>query len=133
MERGLSRASSPRGVAGAAVSSFYAHHNNRGRAGEIFAQALNPKFGKGPDVIIGCGTTIRSPIRPRRSGTTSHQTSRSRGYRYVDSMASLTVLDYARRIASSRMFDDGEFDFNAAVQQIATRCGSTQPQSRLPE
>jgi alkaline phosphatase len=56
MEQGLATGViSNEGVAGAAVSAFYAHHNNRSKAGEIFQQALNPKFGKGPDVIIGAG------------------------------------------------------------------------------
>jgi alkaline phosphatase len=56
MENGLSTGIiSNDGVAGAAVASFYAHINNRGKSGEIFEQALNPKYGAGPDLIIGSG------------------------------------------------------------------------------
>ncbi len=43
------------GVSGAAVSSFYAHINNRGKSGAIFEQMLNSKYGNGPDVVIGTG------------------------------------------------------------------------------
>jgi alkaline phosphatase len=70
MEQGLATGViSNDGVAGAAVSAFYAHHNNRGKAGEIFRQALDPKFGKGPDVIIGTGrkqiTDQTTALRPQ--------------------------------------------------------------------
>src|SRR5580704_15247349 len=111
MEQGLSTGViSNDGVAGAAVSAFYAYHNNRGKAGEIFQQALNPKFGKGPDVIIGTG---RKQIS-EQSAKLGHDLAadiKAKGYTYLDSMASLAKLDKGqdRLIA---LFDDGEFDFN---------------------
>src|SRR5580700_9131647 len=86
MERGLSTGViSNDGVAGAAVSAFYAHHNNRGKAGEIFQQALNPKFGKGPDVIIGTG---RKQITDQTSalGRKLAADIKAKGYAYLDSM-----------------------------------------------
>src|SRR5580704_405051 len=56
MERGLSTGViSNDGAATAIIAAFYAHHNERGKAGEIFEQAVHPKFGRGPDVIIGSG------------------------------------------------------------------------------
>src|SRR5258707_15702318 len=74
------------GVAGAAVSAFYAHHNNRGKAGEIFQQALNPKFGKGPDVIIGTGRKQISE-QTAKLGRDLSTDIKARGYTYLDSMA----------------------------------------------
>jgi alkaline phosphatase len=120
MEQGLSTGViSNDGVAGAAVSTFYAHHNNRGKAGEIFQQALNPKFGKGPDVIIGTG---RKQITDQTSalGRKLAADIQARGYTYLDSMESLAQLDKSvdRVIA---LTDDGQFDFDAAVQQAIAR------------
>jgi alkaline phosphatase len=120
MERGLSTGViSNDGVAGAAVSAFYAHHNNRSKAGEIFQQALNPKFGKGPDVVIGAGRRQISE-QTAKLGHDLAADIHAKGYAYVDSMASLSRLDKGqdRLIA---LFDDGEFDFNQAVQEAVAR------------
>jgi alkaline phosphatase len=107
------------GVAGAAVAAFYAHHNNRGRAGEIFEQALNSKFGKGPDVIIGSG---RKAIEEQTKGLGRDLAAdiKARGYRYLDSMEGLAQLDKSvdRVIA---LMDDNQFDFDQAVQQAVAR------------
>jgi alkaline phosphatase len=120
MEQGLSTGViSNDGVAGAAVAAFYAHDNDRGKAGEIFQQALNPKFGKGPDVIIGTG---RKQITDQTTalGRNLAADIKARGYAYLDSMGSLTELDKnnTRVIA---LFDDNQFDFSAAVQQAVAR------------
>ncbi len=120
MEQGLSTGIiSNDGVAGAAVSAFYAHHNNRGKAGEIFAQALHPKFGKGPDVVIGTG---RKQITDQTAalGRDLAADIKTAGYTYLDSMAALakTDKDNSRLIA---LFDEGDFDFDAAVQQAVAR------------
>jgi alkaline phosphatase len=120
MEHGLSTGViSNDGVAGAAVSAFYAHHNNRGKAGEIFQQALNPKFGKGPDVIIGTG---RKQIT-EQTAALGHDLAadvKTRGYVYLDSMQSLQKLDHGKdRVIA--LFDDPEFDFAEAVQQAVAR------------
>lgn len=120
MENGLATGIiSNDGAASAAVSSFYAHHNNRGKAGEIFQQALTPKFGKGPDVIIGSG---RKQITQQTAslGRNLESDIKTRGYVYLDSMTSLASLDKSsdRVIA---LFDDGQFDFSAAVQQAVMR------------
>jgi alkaline phosphatase len=103
------------GVAGAAVSAFYAHHNNRGKAGEIFQQALNPRLGKGPDVIIGSG---RQQISDQTSkmGRNLPADIKAKGYAYVDSMDGLAKLDNGKdRVIA--LFDDSEFDFTEAVKQ----------------
>ena len=101
------------------MASFYAHHNNRSRAGEIFEQALHPKFGNGPEVIIGAdGSRLANKSSPWVTICTADI--KARGYTYVESMASLVNLDQTtdRVIA---LFDDGEFDFNTAVQQAVSR------------
>lgn len=120
MEQGLATGViSNDGVAGAAVSAFYAHHNNRGKAGEIFQQALNPKFGKGPDVIIGTG---RKQITDQTTALGHNLAAdiQARGYVYLDSMASLADLDKSKdRVIA--LFDDNTFDFNTAVQQAVAR------------
>jgi alkaline phosphatase len=120
MEQGLSTCViSNDGVAGAAVSAFYAHHNNRSKAGEIFQQALNPKFGKGPDVIIGAG---RQQITDQTTALGHNLAAdiKAKGYSYLDSMAALADLDKSKdRVIA--LFDDAQFDFNAAVQQAVAR------------
>ncbi len=120
MENGLSTGViSNDGVAGAAVSSFYAHINNRGKAGEIFQQGLNSKFGKGPDVIIGTG---RKQITAQTTalGHDLNADIKAKGYTFVDSMAGLAQLNpnISRVIM---LTDDDQFDFNAAVQQAVSR------------
>jgi len=123
MEQGLSTGViSNDGVAGAAVAAFYAHHNNRGKAGEIFQQALNPKYGKGPDVIIGSG---RQQIADQTAALGHNLAAdiKAKGYIYLDSMASLAGLDKTNdRVIA--LFDNPQFDFNAAVQQAVARLSS---------
>ena len=120
MENGLSTGViSNDGVAGAAVAAFYAHHNNRGKAGEIFEQALKPKFGNGPDVIIGTG---RKQIAEQAAalGHNLDKEIKARGYAYVDSMQNLAALDHGKdRVIA--LFDDSEFDFTEAVRQAVAR------------
>ncbi len=120
MENGLSTGViSNDGVAGAAVSSFYAHINNRGKAGEIFQQGLNSKFGKGPDVIIGTGRKQIS-AQTTKLGRDLDADIKAKGYAYVDSMAGLAQLDQA----NSRVImltDDDQFDFKEAVHQAIAR------------
>ncbi len=120
MEQGLSTGViSNDGVAGAPVSAFYAHHNNRGKAGEIFQQALNPKFGKGPDVIVGTG---RKQITDQTAalGRNLAADIKAKGYTYLDSMESLAKLDKSvTRVIV--LTDDNQFDFDEAVQQAVAR------------
>jgi alkaline phosphatase len=107
------------GVAGAAVSAFYAHHNNRGKAGEIFEQALNPKFGKGPDVIIGTGRKAIAE-QTAKLGRNLKADIKAGGYAYLDSMDALSKLDNSQSRVIA-LVDDNTFDFNDAVQQAVAR------------
>lgn len=120
MENGLSTGIiSNGGVAGAAVSSFYAHINNRGKAGEIFQQALNPRFGKGPSVIIGSGRKQIS-TQTVALGRDLATDIKAKGYIYLDSMEALDRLDKANdRVIA--LVDDDTFDFTDAVKQAVAR------------
>jgi alkaline phosphatase len=120
MEQGLSTGViSNDGVAGAAVSAFYAQHNNRGKAGEIFQQALNSEFGKGPNVIIGTGRKQISE-QTAKLGRDLSADIKARGYSYLDSMDRLAKLDKSKdRVIA--LVDDADFDFNDAVQQAVAR------------
>jgi alkaline phosphatase len=42
-------------ITDATPAACYAHSNDRGKGGEIFAQAFAPRFGDGVDVLIGAG------------------------------------------------------------------------------
>lgn len=42
-------------LSGATPASTYAHANDRGHTAVIFQQAFTPRFGDGPDVMIGAG------------------------------------------------------------------------------
>jgi alkaline phosphatase len=123
MERGLSTGvisnEDRTGVTDAVVSAFYAHHNNRGRSSDIFQQALNPKFGKGPDIMIGTGRKVIT-AESTKAGHNLAAEIESRGYVYLDSLAAVSHLDSskARLIA---LLDDEEFDLNEAIHQAVAR------------
>ncbi len=106
-------------VAGAVVSVFYAHQNNRGKFGDIFEQALNPKFGKGPDIMIGAGLKGIT-AQTSKMGRDVMADIKAKGYAYVDSMESLARLDKSNgRVIA--LFDEENFDFDAAVQDAVAR------------
>ncbi len=84
-ERGLSTgvvSNSP--MADATPAACYAHSNDRGKTGEIFAQVLTPRFGDGVDVVIGPG---RDAIMEKTGelGVDLAGGLRSAGYAFVDS------------------------------------------------
>jgi alkaline phosphatase len=84
-ERGLSTgvvSNSP--MADATPAACYAHSNDRGKTGEIFAQILKPPYGDGVDVVIGPG---RDAIveGTEALGVDLEGGLRSAGYAFVDS------------------------------------------------
>lgn len=107
------------GVSDAVVSAFYAHHNNRGRSSDIFQQALNPKFGKGPDVVIGTGLRVIT-AESTKAGHDVAAEIKAKGYVYLDSLAAVSqqAKDKDRVIA---LLDDEQFDLNEAVHQAVAR------------
>jgi alkaline phosphatase len=108
------------GVSGAAVSSFYAHINNRGKSGAIFEQMLHTKYGDGPDVVIGTG---RKKISGEIKAMGDHDLEAeiaAKGYTYVDSLAAVSRMNGAKdRVIA--LVDDEDFDINEAVQQAVAR------------
>ncbi len=104
------------GVTLALVSAFYAHSNNRQRFGDIFLQLLNPKYGDGPDVVIGTG---RKAILQQTAGHNLDTEIAAKGYAYVDSLDKVSKLQDKNRLIA--LFDDPEFDLNEAVRQATAR------------
>jgi alkaline phosphatase len=122
-ERGLSTgiiANDDRtGVTIAAVAAFYAHSNNRQRSAEIFQQILNPKSGKGPDVVIGSGLKWIS-AESTKLGHNIDAEIPAKGYAYVHSLDEVKQLDPGKdRLIA--LFDDVDFDLNTAVEQAVAR------------
>jgi YVTN family beta-propeller protein len=107
------------GVTIAAVAAFYSHINNRQRSGDIFQQLLNPRFGNGPDVIIGTGRKLIGE-QTTKMGHNLANDIQAKGYAYVDSLDAVVRLDASRdRVIA--LFDDADFDINLAVEQAIAR------------
>ena len=107
------------GVTIAAVAAFYAHSNNRQRSGDIFLQMLNPRFGNGPDVVIGAGRKLIVE-QTVKMGHNLETEIPAKGYTYLDSLDAVTKLDPGKdRVIA--LFDDSDFDFNQAVEQAVVR------------
>jgi alkaline phosphatase len=122
MEQGLSTGvisnEDRAGVADAAVSAFYAHHNNRQRFADVFEQALNPKFGKGLDVMIGTGRKVITAAT-KEAGRDLAADVKSKGYAYVNSLTELSQTEGSGRVIA--LLDDENFDFGEAVHQAVMR------------
>ena len=122
-ERGLSTgivANDDRtGVTIAITAAFYSHSNNRQASGDIFLQMLNPRFGNGPDVVIGTGRKwITDAVA--QTGRDLDNEITSKGYAYLNSLAAVAQLDPSKdRVIS--LFDDPDFDINQAVEQAVAR------------
>jgi alkaline phosphatase len=107
------------GVTIAITAAFYAHSNNRQDSGNIFLQLLNPRFGNGPDVVIGTGRQWITEAVAKLGHDLGGEI-RAKGYTYLDSLAAVTRLDRSEdRIIS--LFDDSNFDFDQAVEQAVSR------------
>jgi alkaline phosphatase len=92
-------------IADATPAACYAHSNDRSKLGEIFAQLARPRFGDGPDVIVGAGrTTVLT--RTKALGIDMEATLRQQGYTLLDTPAAITPA--STRVVS--VVDDAEFD-----------------------
>jgi alkaline phosphatase len=79
------------GVTNALTAAFFAHNNNRGKAGEIFEQIITPHTGKGLDVAISAG---RQEIL-KQTKAMGHDVAaelKTHGYTFVDSMDALQAI-----------------------------------------
>ena len=115
-ERGLSTGViTNTSIADATPAAVYAHANDRRKFGEIFAQVATPRFGDGPDLLIGGGRT--TVLNATRALVGDVETAlKARGYALLESPAALTT-DATRAIA---LTDDPEFDLAPVVQRAIT-------------
>jgi alkaline phosphatase/outer membrane protein assembly factor BamB len=102
------------GVTLALVSAFYAHVNNRQRAGDIFEQLLNPRVGNGPDVVIGTGRKLILE-QTSKAGHNIASEVPAKGYSFVNSLDAVSQLDATQNRVMA-LFDDADFDVNRATQ-----------------
>src|ERR1700722_6660966 len=107
------------GVTIAIVAAFYAHSNNRQASGDIFMQMLNPRFGNGPEVVIGTGRKWIAEATAKMGRNLANDIA-AKGYTYLDSFAAISQLNPSNDRVMA-LFDDTEFDINQAVEQAVTR------------
>jgi alkaline phosphatase len=121
-ERGLSTGVvSNSSMADATPAACYAHANDRGMTGEIFAQVLKPSFGDGVDVIIGPGRAAILKATAALGIDLTIELPKAK-FAFLDSMEALDALD-PKPLRVVALFD-GEFDLAAAVDhavQILSR------------
>ncbi len=112
-ERGLSTGViTNTSIADATPGATYAHANDRKKIGEIFAQLATPRFGDGPEVIVGGGRT--AVLNGTRAlGTDIEKALRDRGYTWLDAPSAITA-DATRVVA---LTDDPDFDLASVVER----------------
>jgi alkaline phosphatase len=99
-ERGLSTGvvtNSP--AADATPAACYAHSNDRGKWGEIFAQILRPRFGDGVDVVIGGG---RDQILKQTTelGLDIAAELKAKGFEFLDGPETLSAAASAKKLVA---------------------------------
>jgi alkaline phosphatase len=102
-------------VADATPAACYAHSNNRGNTGQIFAQLAKPRFGDGPDIVVGAGRS-RVLSATKDLGMDIEGMLRKQGYVVLDSPGG--VKPDAKRVVA--LTDNPEFD-PAPVLESAIR------------
>lgn len=93
-------------VTGATPAACYAHSNDRGKAAEIFAQVLKPRFGDGVDVLIGAG---------RKKLLTPEMETGLKGASYGVYDDAAAIPPDGKRVVV--LYDTGEFDLAVAVRR----------------
>jgi len=111
-ERGLSTGIiSNDALTGATPASLYAHVNDRAMTAEIFKQAFAPRFGDGPDVMIGAGRP--AVTRALTAAGTDLDTVARQGDRAVLSSLSEVAPDATRAIV---LLESSTFDMTEAIR-----------------
>jgi alkaline phosphatase len=84
-------------AADATPAACYAHSNDRGKWGEIFAQILKPRFGDGIEVVIGGG---RKQILDQTTelGLDMPAQLKANGYEFLDEPETLSGASSARKL-----------------------------------
>lgn len=100
-------------MADATPAACYAHANDRGKHGEIFAQVLTPRFGDGVDVVIGPGRPSILKLTAELGVDLAAELPK-KGFVFLDNLEAVKGLDgETRRVVA--LFDSGEFDLAAAA------------------
>jgi alkaline phosphatase len=119
-ERGLSTGvvtNSP--AADATPAACYAHSNDRGKWGEIFAQILRPRFGDGIDVVIGGG---RDRILKQTSelGLDIGSELKAKGFEFLDEPQTLSGAAGAKKLVA--LYEQRSYDIPLA-EAVETAVG----------
>lgn len=105
-ERGLSTGViTNMSITDATPAACYAHANDRRDTGRIFAQLASPRFGDGPDIVVGAGRT-RVLEATAALGIDIQAELRKKGYELLDSPGGLRRGQ--RRVIA--LTDNPEFD-----------------------
>jgi alkaline phosphatase len=107
-------------VAGATPAALYAHVNDRSRYGDIVLQLFTPRFGDGPDVVIGPSAAERAAVAA--TGRDLAAIAEARGRPLLDDVAAIPG-NARRALVFTR---DSSFDLGAAVN-AAIRMLSANP------
>lgn len=94
-------------ITGATPAACYAHVNDRRKKDDIAAQLLAPRFGDGPDVLVGVG---RGSFRSRSDGRDLIAEMRARGYRYVETPDQLLALEADKNGKLLALFAGGPYE-----------------------
>jgi alkaline phosphatase len=99
-------------ITDATPGACYAHTNERGETGQIFAQILTPRFGDGIDVVIGAGrdTILKAT---EALGLKIEPALREKGYSVYDSLDAISPRD--RRAVA--LFNTNDFSLDVAVDR----------------
>ncbi|HEV3486049.1 MAG TPA: alkaline phosphatase, partial [Vicinamibacterales bacterium] len=110
-ERGLSTGIiSNDALTGATPAALYAKANDRGHTAIIFQQVFTPRFGDGPDVMIGGGrTSITKALA--ETGITLETLAAERGRPLLSSLEEITP-----QTTRALVLFDGEFELEPAIQ-----------------
>lgn len=121
-ERGLSTGIITNDAAtGATPGALYAKSNDRAKTAAIFQQLFAPRYGDGPDVVIGAGrASIAKALAD--AGADIDELGRAHGRPVLRELAEITP-DTARAIV---VLDSGSYDLDAAIQ-AAVRILSRNP------
>jgi alkaline phosphatase len=97
-------------LSGATPAALYAKANDRAHTAAIFQQVFTPRFGDGPDVMIGAGRAAITKALAA-AGVDVDAYAQERGRPLLSSLAELTP-----QMPRPIVLVDGEFDLEPAVQ-----------------
>jgi alkaline phosphatase len=98
-------------LTGATPAAVYAKANDRAKTADIFQQVFAPRFGDGPDVMIGAGRAAITKALAA-AGLTLDEYARQKGRPVLSSLAEITPKTTRALV----LLDNADFDLNEAVQ-----------------